>query len=478
MSLAQTKNNWKYFFRALLTIALPIALQNLLATTASMVDTIMIGSRGQLSVAAVGICSQIGSLFFSSYYGFSSGSILFFSQYWGEKNERGINKTFGISFICMSFVSVAFMLAAVIRPDFLLSVYTDKQSIIDAGIPYMRIVGFSFPLQVMAVLISQLMRSTERVKAPLICSTISLVVNFGANWVLIYGRFGAPEMGAAGAAVGTLASSAVNLILLTICFLRSDCDVKLHIMQVFAFDKAFLKAYLLKCFPILCNEILYGIGQMIINIVIGHQNESAIAAMAAFRVCEGFVYAFFGGLSNATSVMVGKEIGAGNLEDGYRFAKKSLRICPCITFIIVGTCAIFYHPLFTLFGLESQAIRYGKYMLLIYLFFGSVRTCDYIMNESYRAGGETVFGTILEVTLLYTITAPATWVAGMVLHLPFLAVFAFVYTDELIRLFVMLRYTNSGKWVKPVTELGKKALPEFLDRRSVLYYNKRSGEKL
>ncbi len=371
----------------------------------------------------------------------------------------------------MTIVGAAFSVTAITNPEFMLGIYTDKEHIIQMGAPYIRIVGFAYPLQVFAVLVSFFMRATERVKAPLFCSIASLAVNFVLNWVLIYGRFGAPKMGVAGAAVGTLASGMVNLLLLVIFLLVSKCEIRLRLREMFGFQKEFLGAYLSKCLPILANEMLYGVGQMVINIVIGHQDESAIAAMAAFRVCEGFVYAFFGGLSNAASVIIGKEVGSGHLTKAYNYCRKSSLFCPMVTFGVVGIITLFNRPILGLFGLGAAAMEYGKYMLLIYLVFGTMRTCNYIMNESYRAGGEAVFGTVLEVSCLFAISVPATWIAGMALHLPFLVVFAFVYTDEIIRLLVETRYTASGRWVKPVTEQGLRALPEFREwintRRSV-----------
>lgn len=461
ITINSTKLDWRIFFKAILTIALPIALQNLLSTTASMVDTIMIGSEGELSVAAVGICSQISSLFFSCYFGFAGGSLLFFSQYWGAGNKKGINQTFGISFLCMLMVSLLFGGVAVTNPEFILGIYTDKQNIIEIAAGYLRIVGFAYPLQVIAVIISFFMRSTERVTPPLISSIAGLVTNFILNWILIYGRFGMPKMGAAGAAVGTLCSAIVNLLLLVFFLMRDKRSVQLHITDMFCFDRDFLKIYFGKCFPIICNELFYGIGQMLINVVIGRQSESAIAAMAAFRVLEGFVFAFFGGLADASSVVVGKEVGAGHHMKGYQYTKGFALLCPAITFVICMTCFVFNVPLFTLFGLGSEAMFYGKYMLLIYVAAGTIRTCNYIMNICYRAGGEAIFGTILEIGCLFAISVPATWVAGMVLHLPFLAVFAFLYTDEIIRLVVELWYTKSGKWIKPVTEEGKLSVEEF-----------------
>lgn len=453
--------DWKSFLKVVFVIALPIACQNFLTTTASMVDTIMIGSQGELSVAAVGICSQISSLFFSSYFGFAGGALLFFSQYWGAGNKEGINRTFGLAMVCMLGVSLLFGGLAVANPGFLLRIYTDKENIVQVGIPYIRIVGFAYPLQVLAIIISFLMRSTERVKAPLFSSMAALVTNFVFNWILIYGRFGFPKMGAAGAAVGTLVSGIVNLAILTIVLVKDKKTVALKLRLMFDWKGGFSGTYLKKCFPIICNELFYGIGQMLINIVIGRQTESAIAAMAAFRVLEGFVFAFFGGLADASTVVVGKEVGAGKHMKGYQYVKGFAILCPMITFVIVLICLILNQPLLGLFGLGAEALSYGKYMLMIYLAAGTVRTCNYIMNCCYRAGGEAVFGTVLELGCLFLVSVPATWIAGIVLHLPFLAVFAFVYTDELIRLVFELWYTRSGKWIKPVTEEGKATLEDF-----------------
>ena len=461
------KISWGSFFRIVFTIALPIAFQNFLSTTASMVDTIMIGSQGELSVAAVGICSQITSLFFSTYFGFASGGLLFFSQYWGARNEKGINRAFGLALTCMLVISLLFGGTAVANPEFILGIYTDKETIIAIGAPYIRIVGFAYPLQVIAMIISFLMRSTERVKPPLISSILALITNFALNWILIYGRFGMPRMGAAGAAVGTLVSGIVNIVVLFIFLIRDKSTITLRLRDMFSWRDGFLKEYMGKCLPIILNELFYGIGQMLINIVIGHQSESAIAAMAAFRVLEGFVFAFFGGLADASSVVVGKEVGSGHLMSGYQYVKKFAVLCPAITFCICLTGLILNRPMLSLFGLGTDAMFYGKYMILIYLAAGTIRTCNYIMNFCYRAGGEAIFGTLLEIICLFTVSVPATWIAGMVLHLPFLAVFSFLYTDELIRLVFELWYTRSGKWIKPVTDLGRAALPEFKEALSM-----------
>ncbi len=470
MSRLQNKNTFdtKSFLRIVISLALPIALQNLLVTTASMVDTIMIGTRGELAVAAVGICSQISSLFFSCYFGFICGALLYFSQYWGAEDHDGINRTFGLSLLTLMVVALGFSGVAIFAPEKLLSIYTDKENIIDLATPYIRIVGFSYPILVLNQIISFLMRSTERVKAPLIASVISIVVNFCLNWLLINGNWGCPEMGPAGAAVGTLVSTVVSFVFLLIFLLKDKSTVVLQVRKMFCFTDGFVGKYFKKCLPVIANEFLYGVGQMLINMVIGRQAESAIAAMAAYRVLEGFVFAFFGGLADASSVVVGREVGAGRPMNGYRYMKGFAILCPAITFAIMAVFLCINQPLLGLFGLGPEALRYGKYMILIFMFAGAIRTCNYIMNIGFRAGGEAVFGTVVEIGALFLISVPMTWIAGMVWQLPFLAVFAFVYTDELLRFVIEIFYARSCRWVKPVTPQGVAAMPGFRQELSAM----------
>ena len=147
--------------------------------------------------------------------------------------------------------------------------------------------------------------------------------------------------------------------------------------------------------------------------------------------------------------------------NAYRYLKAFAMLCPAITFVIVAILFFANQPLLGLFGLGAEALNYGKYMLLIYMAAGPIRTCNYIMNCCYRAGGDTVFGTVLEISSLFIISVPATWAAGMIWHLPFLAVFSFVYTDEILRLIVEIFRTRSCKWLKPVTPQGQAALADF-----------------
>ena len=137
---------WRNFLKQVAVIAIPVALQNLLTTTGSMVDTMMIAPLGENTVGAIGLCAQFTSLMFSGYWGFVGGGMLFFAQYWGAKDEDGIDRSYGITLSCMMLVAVLFASLALLAPEWVMRVYTDKESIQQIGVSYLRVVGFAYPL--------------------------------------------------------------------------------------------------------------------------------------------------------------------------------------------------------------------------------------------------------------------------------------------------------------------------------------------
>jgi len=449
------------FYENIIILGLPVALQNFLTTSASMVDTIMIGTEGEIAVAAVGICALFSLLLFSAYFGFCHGGMIFFAQYWGAKDEKGICRSYGITLICMMTIGFVFGALAVFAPELIMGMYTDKESIQQMGIPYLRIVGWCFPLQTLAMAIASLLRSIEKVKIPLFASIACLLTNTLLNWILIFGRFGFPALGVRGAAIATVIANIVQILVLYAYCLNDRHSFITKIREHYRWNRTFVKEFFGKILFVVINEILYGSGQLFLNMIIGRQAEAGIAAWAVFRVLEGFIFAFFVGLANASSVMVGKRIGAGEHMEGYAEAKRFVFLCPIITFLICIIVLLFRSPILHCFSLGEKAFNYAEGMIFIYVFAGTMRTCNYICNNIFRAGGAPVFGMILEGGGLYLICIPAAAIAGFVLHLPFLAVFFTLYLDEFLRLAISLWYVNSGRWVKPVTGEGKARLAEF-----------------
>ncbi|MBQ3279459.1 MAG: MATE family efflux transporter [Clostridia bacterium] len=449
-------------------IAVPVALQNLLSTTGSMVDTMMIASLGQTEVGAVGLCAQFSSLMFSGYWGFVGGGMLFFSQYWGAKDDDGINRAYGLTLTCMMTVGLIFGLMGVCFPETVMRLYTDKENIQKIGAEYLRIAGFGYPLMVFSMAMAALLRCTGKVRIPLWGSIASVGTNIFMNWVLIFGHLGAPALGVRGAALATVIAQAVNCSVIIIAARRSGHAYLLAIRRHFRWSRLFIRTYLRKCFPIICNEVLIGVGNMVINIVLGRQPEEAIAALAVFRTIEGLVIGFFAGFSNASSVLVGTEVGAGRLDRAFGRAWRLVYLCQGFI-AVLGVILISLHtPILNMMGMKGESFRLAFGMMAIYLSFGIIRMGNWTQNDTFRAAGDATYGTVLEIVFMWAMLIPLVCVSGLVLKWPTLVVFAFCYADEPIRYILMQIHLHNGKWIRPVTPEGKEALKGWKPNRKLI----------
>lgn len=442
-------------------IGMPVALQNLLTSTLSLVDSLMVGGLGSYVLGAVGLAGQFSSLLFAAYWGLASGGTMFFSQYWGSKDDKGICRSYGLTMSSMMLVGFIFMILAVFFPGMVMGVYTNDLKVQSIGIQYLRIIGFSYPLQVMSMAISCLLRSTENVKVPLYASIGSVLTNTCLNYLLIGGNFGAPALGVTGAAIASLTAAGVNLVILLWFALRDRMGYIRRLRDQFRWTRALIREYYVKCAPIIANELLYGIGVLLINRVLGRQGADALAAVAIFRSIEGLIFAFFGGLANASSVMIGKQAGAGQLKEAYGDAKRLALLCPLITFSVCLMVVCLRGVILSWFSPSPATADYVRVMLLIYMIAAPLRTCNYIQVNTFRAGGETLLGAIFEIGGILLISAPVVNLTGLYLHWPFLLVFGSMYLEEVIKIFLETGCMLKGKWLKPVTPEGQAALPAF-----------------
>ncbi len=465
--IKKQKFDWIAFFKAVAAIAIPVALQNLLTTTASMVDTIMIAPLGQNSVAAVGLCAQFSSLMFSCYWGFVGGGMLFFAQYWGSKDDDGIDRAYGTTFCFMMTVALIFTVAAKFFPQLIMKLYTDKANIQIIGVDYLNTVAFCYPFQVFSMAMSALLRSTEKVRIPLFASIVSVSSNILLNWIFIYGKLGLPAMGVKGAALSTTCAAFINCLVIIILAKVQKYPYLFHFKKHFDFSKGWIKTYIKKCFPIICNELLVGIGFMISNVVLGRQPEDAIAALAVFRTLEGFVISFFSGFSNAASVLIGKSVGAGKIEIAYERAKRLVLLCGIVIAMVCAAMFIFSEPILGVMSLSGNSLKIGRGMLGIYCVAAVIRMCNWAQNDIYRSAGDTFFGTVMEIAFMYALVIPSICLTGLAFKLPTLIVFACCYIDEPIRLGLMQKHMYSGKWIKPVTNQGIEAVKEFRKRKNI-----------
>ncbi len=344
--------------------------------------------------------------------------------------------------------------------------YTDKLSIQEIGVQYLKVIGFAYPFQIIAIAMSTVLRATERVKIPLFAAICSVFSNIFLNWVLIGGNLGCPALGVRGAAIATVCASFINVAVILILAACVKYPYLFMFKEFFNWKKENISLFFKKCTPIIFNEVFNGIGNLVINVVLGRQSEQAIAALAVFRTFEGLIIGFFQGFANAASVLVGKCVGAGELPLAYERAKRLIPLCQ-VSVLLVGVLVNLVKPYaFVVMGLSGQSFDICSSLILIYTCVAVIRMGNWALNDTFRASGDSFTGTMLEMSFMYVLVLPCVCIAGLKYKASILAVFSLCYCDEIIRYVLMLLQLFSGKWIKPVTPEGLAKLEDF--RRSYL----------
>lgn len=453
--------DWKTFLKLLCTVGLPVALQSLIGTSASMIDTVMLGTLGETVVGSIGLCGQFSYLVWSVYSGFIVAGTLFIAQYWGAKDDARICSSYGLMLVIVMAIGVAAGVMCFAAPYTIMALYTDKSVFWDVGVRYLKYLAFALPLQILAACMSALLRATERISIPFAASMASLATNVLGNYLLIFGKFGLPRLGVDGAAIATVLSAVVNIAVMLVLAAKDKHPYLLKFSAHFKWEKAYVLQYLAKTFPVLCNNLIMGIARTAINVIMGRQAAEAIAALAVFRTFESFVGAFNAGFNNSASILVGKEVGAGRHELAFRRSKQMTLTVPVVILVCCSVFLCFHRPFLTAMSLTGETFAIGRSMLFAFTAVAIMRMPNWCMNDTFRSAGDAVFGTVMEIVFMYAIVLPCMYLAGIHFKLPFLFVFLAAYVDEPLRLAVMLRHNWSGKWIRPVTAEGQATIAAF-----------------
>lgn len=452
------------FWRSAITLGLPVALQNLLMSSLALVDTLMISQLGDIPLSSVGMAGQLSWMMQLVLFGLMSGSSIFFSQYWGIKDIKGIRKVYGILLTFVLAVSAVFVLIGFFFPETVISVFNKDPKVIETGAAYLRIAVFSYPAVALTGIFSSLLRSTESVRLPMWSSFVSSALNAVLNWCLIYGKLGFEPMNVRGAAIATVISSWVGVI---VCFVISLIKKNLVISplkEVFAYTKEDLANFFKVSTPVIINESMWGLGTVCYNIVFSRMGYEYYAAVSIFRTMDGIMFTFFVGLCNACCVMVGKDIGAGRIEEAKLTAKRYSFIVPALSLLTGIAVLILRNPVVSLFSMTdslSETVRSSAAVIIgIYGIEYVMRNIPYIQIVGiFRPAGDSAIGMKLDLLCVWAIALPLTVIAAFVLKLPFWAVFmVMIFTEDSVKVPLCLRRYRSGKWIRPITEEGKAGL--------------------
>ncbi len=462
------ENKQTGFYRTMVRLALPIALQNLLVSSFTLVDTLMVGRLDQASLTAVGMAGQWSWLLQIVLFGVISGMTIFVAQYWGEKNIDGIHKVYGIALVSGAVISLVFFVSAAFFSDTVIKIFNRDPEIVRAGAAYLRIAAFSYPAVMLGNIIFALLRSVECVRVPMVISLIATSMNAFFNYGLIYGKFGFPQMGIEGAALATCISAWANPVIAFIIAYAKKLIILVSPKKLFGFSRAMLYKFYMRATPVIINESLWGLGSFAITLIYSNYSKDGMAAVTILKTFENIAFVIFVGICNASCVMVGKAIGAGKIEEGVRTAKKMAVLVPLIALPISALILIFKDELVNIFNmgegkLSPEALRIALGITTVYACELPIRNIPYIQIVGiFRPGGETKRGLWYDLGCLWGLSIPATAIAAYSFNIDFVIVYIIMYVfEDFPKAFLCIRYFITKRWINPVTSHGKAALEKY-----------------
>ncbi len=445
----------KHFFRNMAKLALPIAAQQLLVSCAQLIDTAMVTGLGNVVVSAIGVSSRIIFLMNLFFFGISSGSASLISQFWGAKEKENIRKSYGVALIFGIGVAVVFCLAMLFIPEYLARVFTSEAPVIAEAKKYMQIVAFMGIFNGFNQVTCTVLRATEKVNTPLVTSIIAVFTNTLLNYIFINGKLGFPALGIRGAAFATLISTALQSIILIISIRTTKQVFNAPIKTYFSFDLNFVKRFSIVAMPVVINEGIWAIGTNIYSMVFARQGSEAYAGYTIFSSVEQIAFIFFVGICHACSIMTGKTIGEGKESEAYKLAKKFVIMTPIVGILTGTVLAVFREPLLSLLKIETQgAFDIASSLILLYCIWLPIRNIPYtLIVGTFRAGGDTKIGIVLDCVSLYLISIPVVCYLGLVAKVDFVYLLAAMYVcEDLPKAIMSLIRFKSKKWIRNLTD--------------------------
>jgi putative MATE family efflux protein len=450
------------FVPTLMTIAIPIALQNLVSSSVNMLDTVMVGQLGAASLAAVGLGNQIYFLLMLLLYGISTGSGIFIAQYWGKRDLPGIHRTLGLG-LCVGLVAgTLFMIAAIVAPRTLIGLYSRDAEVIRLGADYLRVAALSYLPTVASFILGFAMRSCERVKLPLVASVVSLSMNAFLNWVLIFGKFGLPALGVIGAAWATVAARGIEVaIMIVVPYLRNYPTAG-RLRELVDWSGIWISRFAAIALPVVINEVIWSLGITTYNAIFARSGTEAIAAYNVTGTVSQLAMVVFFGTANAAAVMIGNKIGENRLDVARDWARRFVLLAPALG-LAFGLLLIPFRSLLPfIFKVDASVLAQSSAMLLILGLTFPFRVFNFhLVVGICRAGGDTKFGLFFDLLGVWGIGVPLAALGAFVWGFPAWGIYLMCSVEEVAKSFLGLWRFLSHKWLKDLTagEVAQKPLP-------------------
>ncbi len=441
----------KDFNKKLFSLVVPITLQQLMLAVVSASDAVMLGLLSQDKMSAVSLATQITfveNLFLAA---MTIGLSMLASQYWGKKDKAAVEWIFAYVMKITVAAAFVFFVMAQFFPAFLMRLLTNEPILIRGGAEYLRLVAPSYLFTGIAQIYLCALKNSGRAKKASIISSVCMLCDMCMNIVLILGLLGFPRLEIAGAAVSTSIASTAQALWCVMESLKKE-RIKLRLDNILHTDKILRRAFWKYTAPVLGNELVWGVGFTMFSVIMGHLGSDAVAANSVANIVKNLVCCLCLGLGSGGGIIVGNELGAGNLDKAKVYGGR-LCIISVIGGAISGLVLLAVSPLVLSFAnLSDTAGEYLKWMLVVcsyYMIGKSVNSTT--IAGIFCAGGDSKFGFACDTVVMWCIIVPIGMICAFVLKLPVVAVYFILNLDEILKLPAVYVNYKKYKWVCDLT---------------------------
>lgn len=453
MTTTQNLNtiNNKDLLRMMGKVALPIAAQSLIASSLSLIDNLMVGSLGELELNAVGVSVQYFFVNWMLLFGFTSGTATFISQFYGVGDMKNIKRTTGFGLTIAGCIGLTFFSIGMIFPEYVLRIFTNFPEVIELGVVYIRAGSPCFLFLAVTQPFTVALRATQQTRLPLYASVTALLTNTFLNYVLIFGKFGAPALGVQGAAIATSIARFIEMSLILYMVFGRKNVVAGTISEYFSYTKELAGRIIRNALPTTIQETMWGFGT---SLYVAAFARIGITAGAAIQACNTinnmFCLAAFS-VGDAVLILVGQKLGEGKTELAYDMSKK-MTVIGLVLGVVAGIGLILAgDPLLSMFEFTEEGAETAAKIILIYGLTLWLNLYNGIhVSGTLRCGGDTRFAMIAETCTVWLIGVPIAFITSLYFGWPvYFAVLA-VKIEELVKGLILTKRYLSKKWLNNV----------------------------
>lgn len=437
------------FYKKLISIGIPVVLQNLLGVGLNLVDTLMIGRLGETQLAGVGAANQIYFVFTIFVFGLVSGSTVYSAQYFGAKDFRGIKKVLGLDYIFAIVMSVIAVCIAIFGGHFIISLFSEDAAVAEYGVRYIRIAAMSYVFAAVSYVISFNSRAIQRVTVPTIINAIAIFTNAVLNYILIFGKLGMRPMGVEGAAAATLIARILECTAMVVyVYSRKDHMLKAKLGELFDFDRKFCLDVCRRALPVVFSEGSWALSVAMIYAAFGHISTAALACSQIANVISDMLQSLFYGVGSTTAVLIGEALGKNDLEESKHISRLSLVVLNAFAVIITIVLFAISRPVAGLYSFESETIELLISTLKVISFLIIIKGNAYLfICGILRGGGDTVYCMNLEIICNLIVHVPVAFACVMLFGFDLPLTLVICEINNLLKVIFCYGRYKKNKWI-------------------------------